>query len=337
MGLATRIVARTTGPGSSVINRYLQSWELTDVSGEETDQVVLKVAAPSLDSLPPEGERIGFELGTSETEPLQWFDRGQFIITRITPQLFPHTVTIVATAAPFQVSDPTAFKERRSQSYSGTLGDIFRTVVKRHGLSPRVDPDLDGIAVAHIDQTDETDMSFLTRVARSYEAVAKPVRSMYVLSRRGKVKSLTGMSIPLVTIDLPVDNQPTASSFTNARLSLPSRQQFKGVKAVWWNDGTGEEVVVSVGVKPFKKLTQTYPDAGTAKQAASDELRKITRKGTQIFLDLPARPDFHAEGLVQTSGRFPLYMQGQWSLDKVVLTGDKQGSRASLVATLSLL
>lgn len=336
MGLATRIIARTSGQGSKIINQYLQNWQLTDVSGEDTDQIKLTVAAPDMDSLPPEGVTIGFDIGIADYDPIQWFSRGQFTITRITPKLFPHVFTIVATAAPFQVDDQTEFKQRRSQTYSGTtVGDIFRTVVSRHGLSPRVDPDLDSIAIDHIDQTDETDMSFLTRLARQYDAVAKPVESYYVLARRGKVKSLSGKTIEPVLIELPANNQPTERSFTNATLSMPSRKQFKGVKAKWWNDGTGAEEVVEVGVTPFKRLPKTHPTIELATQAATDELRKLERTGTQIQLDLPANPRFFAEGIVRTSSQFPLYMQGEWSLDKVVITGGKQGARAQLTATLT--
>lgn len=333
MGLATRIIARTSGQGSKVINQYLQTWQLTDISGEETDQIKLKVAAPDMDSLPPEGVIIGFDIGISDDESVQWFSRGKFTITRITPQLFPHVFTIVATAAPFQVNDLTEFKQRRSQTYSGTLGSIFREVVSRHGLSPRVASELDGIRVEHIDQTDETDMSFLTRLARKYDAVAKPVESLYVLARRGKVKSLSGKTVEPIEIGLPTNNQPTEKSFTNASLSMPSRKSFKGIKAVWWNDGTGEEVVEAVGMKPFKKLIQTYQNADQAKQAAQDELRKVERTGAQIRLDLPANPHFHAEGIVKTSCQFPKYMQAKWSIDRVIFSGSTSAVRASIIAT----
>lgn len=335
MGLGTRIIARTTGQGSKVINQFLQTWQLTDVSGEETDQIKLKVAAPDMDSLPPEGVTIGFDIGIADEDPVHWFSRGQFTVTRITPQLFPHVFTIIATAASFQVNDQTEFKLRRSQTYNGTLGGIFREVVNRHGLSPRVDQALDGIAVEHIDQTDETDMSFLTRLARKYDAVAKPVDSLYVLAMRGKVKSLSGKSIKPIDIELPQNNQPTDLSFTNASLSMPSRKQFKGVKSIWWNDSTGEEALEIVGIKPFKKLTQTYLNADQARQMAQNELRKIERTGTQIRLDLPANPRFHAEGIIKTSSQFPLYMQGEWSLDRVVMSGSKQGAKAQLSATLT--
>jgi len=85
-------------------------------------------------------------------------------------------VTIVATAAPFLVKDKTEFKKRRSRSFEQiSLGNLFRQVVSTHGYSPRVAPDLDSIMLAHVDQTDETDMSFITRLARQYDAVTKPI------------------------------------------------------------------------------------------------------------------------------------------------------------------
>lgn len=335
MGLATRIRARVTGAGSRIINTYLQQWQLTDASGDETDQITLTVAAPDMDSMPPEGEVIGFQLGTSDGINTQWFERGKFIITRITPKLFPHIFTIVATAAPFQVNDQTAFRLRRSQTYSGTVGEIFRTVVNRHGLSPRIDEALDSLHIEHIDQTDETDMAFLTRLAKRYDAVAKPVENLYVMARRGNVKSLSKKEIAPIVIDIPINNQPTAHSFSNASVTNPSRHKFTGVKASWWDDEKGEEMIATVGDAPYKRLVQLYSNQDEAKQQAENELRKIQRTRMQIQLDVPANPKFHAEGIVTTSSRFPKYMQGDWSLDKVTMSGSKSGARAQLCATLT--
>ncbi len=335
MGLSNQFVARVTGKGANVINRFLMNWQLVDAAGHQSDQLTLTVAAPSLDSLPVEGEQLGFSWGDVVNGKENLIDKGQYTITRITPKLWPHQVTIVATAAQFQVADQTEFKRRRSQTWENTtVGAIFRELVNRHNLSPRISSDLDGIAIQHIDQTDETDMAFLTRLARKYDAVAKPIDKLYVMGRRGQLKSITGQSLQPVTFSLPENNQPTSSSFINASVDFPSRRRFSGVWGFWLDQNTGEEKKVSVGEFPFKRLTQRFESEAIAKQQCESELRKLSRTGSSVRLDVPANPHLTAEGLIELNDTFPVYMMGKWSLDKVVTNGSvKNGTRTTLHAT----
>lgn len=240
MGLGFTPIARVTGAHADIINdRRLIDWEYVDAAGSESDRLHLTVDTRGLDGLPREGDRLGIQLGYAESPPL--IDKGLFVISRTTPKLFPEQILIVATAAPFKVADETAFKLRRSASYSNTtLGQIFRELVKRHGFSPRVAPDLDAVAIGHADQSDETDMSFLTRLVRRYDAVTKPVDGLYVLARRGQTKAISGQALPVVTLSVPPNNQPGEQSFTNASIDRSSRVRFKGARAVWFD---GEEGV----------------------------------------------------------------------------------------------
>jgi hypothetical protein len=335
MGLAYEFHARFTGKGSSVINALLMSWQHTDVSGEQTDQVMITVAAPDLDSLPDEDEQIGFSWGPSVNGQPALVDKGKFIITRITPSLWPHRVTIIATAARFQVADQTGFKLRRSQTWENTtVGKIFRELVNRHGLSPRIAADLDNISIDHIDQNDETDMAFLTRIARKYDAVAKPVDDLYIMARRGQVKSISGKTLTPVVFSLPKNNVPTSSNFVNASIDFPSRSRFKGVWAMWLNQASGEEIKVSVGEAPFKRLPQKFESELLAKQQCESVLRKAWRTANAIRLDVPANPYLVAEGIITLDGSFPAYMAGDWSIDKVITTSNaKSGARSMLYAT----
>ncbi|MFP3519899.1 phage late control D family protein, partial [Pseudomonas sp. SIMBA_077] len=87
-------------------------------------------------------------------------DKGVFKITQRTPSMFPLRLVLVATAAPF---DEHEFKQRRTASHGPiTLGALFRQLTTRYGFSPRVAPELDSEPIAHIDQTNESDMAFLT-------------------------------------------------------------------------------------------------------------------------------------------------------------------------------
>jgi phage protein D len=336
MGLSYTPIIVIHGDNADLINGRLLSWELIDVSGRQSDQLTLTVDTQGIEGLPTEGQTIGLSIGYNEDNALTY--QGEFKITRVTPRIYPDSVTIVATPAKFHVTDQTAFKQRHSNSfYKMTLGEIFRHVITPHGYSPRVAPELDNIMIDHIDQCDETDMSFLTRIAKRYDAVTKPVNNLYVLARRGQVQSISGRTLTPVRFSLPAKNEPTQTSFIQASADLPSRTRFNGVVATYWDAEQGKEISVQVGKSPFKKLRNQHDSAEQATTAADGELRNLARTGVKIYLDVPGHPDLVAEGLIELSDSFPSYMRGKWSIDRVVSRGSKgQGYRCSIEATESL-
>ncbi|MCE0871067.1 contractile injection system protein, VgrG/Pvc8 family [Pseudomonas alloputida] len=313
-----------TGAGATLINSRLVDWEHVDASGVESDTLKLTVNIEGVDSLPSFDGKIGLKVGYEETGLV---DKGEFIITRTTPQLFPALLLIVATAAPFKVSDETGFKSRRSESYGPiTLGALFRQIAQKHGFSPRVSPELDGLQIDHVEQSNETDAGFLTRLARRYDAVAKPFNDLYVLARRGQLKTLSGKPMPPVTLSVTKDNRPGDRSFIAASMDQDSRVKFKGCKTTWWDGGSGKECIVEVGAEPFKKVRQRYQNEAEAKAAAEGEQRKIQREAMKIRIDCPGNPAFGAEGLLDLDGSWPSFMQGSWSIDKVTANGSRQQS-----------
>lgn len=332
MGLGFIPQVSVRGPGDGIINSRLISWERVDASGIQSDQITLTVDTAGQTGMPKEGATLGW----SEGYDGKLVDKGEFKITRIIPRLFPPTVTIVATAAPFQIDDKTRFKERRTRSFDNvTLAELFRQVVSAHGFSPRVAPEFEGITLAHVDQVDETDSAFLTRLAKERDAVVKPVNELYVLAKRGQVKTITGQTIPPVVVCVPGNNDPNdAGKFINCQLDKPSRTNFSGVKAKWMDNATGQEHEVSDGAEPFKKLRQAYESADTAQHACRAELTKVNRHGSSVRLDLPGDPYLVAEGLLTLNDSFPPEMAGDWSIDKVTARGDSKGGyRCSVVAT----
>lgn len=323
-GIGYTPAVEVTGANAALINSRLVDWEHVDASGIESDTLKLTVNIEGLDNLPSVDGKIGIKVGYKETGLV---DKGEFVVTRTTPQLFPALLLIVATAAPFKVADETGFKARRSASYGPiTLGALFRQVAGRHGFSPRVATDLDAIQLDHIEQSNETDASFLTRLARRYDAVAKPFNDLYVLARRGQLKTLSGKPMPDVTISVTKDNRPGERSFIAASLDQDSRVRFKGCKTTWWDGGSGKECIVEVGSEPFKKVRQRYQNEAEAKAAAEGEQRKTQREAAKLRLDCPGNPAFGAEGLVTLDGTWPGFMQGSWSIDKVTASGSRQQS-----------
>lgn len=320
------------GVNAALINSRLIDWEHIDAAGVESDQIKLTVDINGLDGLPSFDGKIGLRRGYKETGLV---DAGEFTVTRASPELFPPRMLIVATAAPFKVADQTKFKERRSASYGPTtLGAIFRELTTKHGFSPRVSAEMDAIVVDHVDQSNETDMGFLTRIARKYDAVTKPVNDLYVLGRRGQLKSLSGKSLPTQSLVVTKDNHPGSQSFINASLDDDARVKFKGCKTVWWDGQAGKECIVETGTEPFKRVRQRYQNEAEATDAGKGQLRKIKREAAKLRIDAPGNPALQAEGLLDLGGSWPSYAQGQWSIDKVTESGSRQqGYRCVIEAT----
>ncbi|MGO3345767.1 MAG: phage late control D family protein [Marinomonas sp.] len=247
---------RVSGAGERIINNRLTSWERIDAAGTQSDQLTLHIDTTGQTGLPKEGAVFTWQEGYGDN----LIDKGQFKITRIVPKLFPPSVTIVATAAPFQVEDKTGFKERRTRTFDNvSLADLFRQVVTSHGFSPRVAKEFESVVLEHMDQIDETDSAFLARLARERDAIAKPVNDLYVLAKRGQVNTITGQAIPPVVVGLPAQNAPSNQNrFINCQMDNPSRSRFNGVKANWTDNNTGQEATIEVGEAPYKKLRQIY-------------------------------------------------------------------------------
>ncbi|EPC4028176.1 hypothetical protein ACRZOU_003983 [Aeromonas salmonicida] len=330
--LGTTPVHYCEGPGSKMINARLESFDRVDAAGHQSDQLTLVVNVEGVDGIPQTDQVLTWFEGYEELGAVRI---GDFKITRITPRLFPRRITIVATAAPFTGKDETGFKERRTRSWDApTLGELFREVVISHDMTPRVDPELDGIPLGHIDQTDETDAAFLTRIAKEHDAVAKPMDGMYVLAMRGRTTTISGKEMEPVILRVPPDNRPGNQRFVNCELDMPQRKSSGGVIAQWQDDATGKVHEVKSGEAPYRKLPHMYVNAEHATQALKGQSRKTKREKRRITLDVPGDPYLAAETPITLDESFPNGMAGEMSIDRVVARGSRSGGyRMTIEAT----
>ncbi|WP_053147566.1 contractile injection system protein, VgrG/Pvc8 family [Pseudomonas sp. P97.38] len=320
------------GANAVLLNERLFSWTHVDAAGIESDQLTLIISLEGLEGLPSLGGKIGLRVGYLESGLV---DKGEFVITRLTPTLFPLRLTVVAMAAPFSAADQSGFKQRRSVSHGPTtLGALFRELTSRHGFSPRVAPDLSLIKIEHIDQSNETDMGFLTRLAHRYDAVAKPINELYVLARRGQAKSLSGKVLPQVQLSVTTNNRPGDHAFISAILDDNARAKYGGCKTRWWDPAAGKVQVEESGIAPFKILRQHFQSAEDARAAAEGEVRRLMREALKVTIECPGHPGLSAEGIVLLDPTWPAFMRGRWSIDKVTATGTRETSyRCKIEAT----
>ncbi|KAF1028194.1 MAG: hypothetical protein GAK37_02261 [Pseudomonas sp.] len=319
------------GANAALLTQRLMQWSHTDTAGIQSDRIELTLNIEGLDGLPSLEGKIGFRVGYKETGLVE---KGQFLITQRTPMLFPMRLMIVATAAPFTMADSQGYRQRRSASYGPTtLGALFRQLVTRHGFSPRVAPSLEGIAIPHMDQSDESDMAFISRLASTYKAVTKPINELYVLAERGKTKTISGQMLPDVTLSITQDNRPGEQAFITAKLDEKVRAKFEGARAAWWDAAAGRQRVIKLGHEPFKNLGEHFQNEAQARAVAEGEMSRGRREGLSLLIDCPGNPLLAAEGLLMLDESWPSYMRGRWSIESVTHSGvPATGYRSSIVA-----
>lgn len=92
-------------------------------------------------------------------------------------------------------------RERREESWHGqTIGAIVRAIAGRHDLKPAVGDALAKILIDHIDQTHESDMSFLTRLAKRYDAVMNVKDLRLLFKPIGTGKTVSGKALGVLAI-----------------------------------------------------------------------------------------------------------------------------------------
>ncbi|MCU7933745.1 MAG: hypothetical protein KZQ99_02555 [Candidatus Thiodiazotropha sp. (ex Dulcina madagascariensis)] len=295
---------------TGVIAGRLISMAVTDEAGQQSDTV--SITLDNRDrriSMPEKGAVLLVSLGYRDTGVLF---NGRYTVDEVSVYGTPLTMTIAGKAADMRAG----MKERKTRAFTNTtLGDLVATVAADHGMTAKVGDDLASVAVARVDQTNESDIHLLTRLAADYGAVSKPANGFLLFVKRGQAKSASGQLIPPVAI--------TADQVSNYRFTFADRGKYKSVIAHWHNTATGEREPVSAGDgRPAYTLRGSYPDQPAASAAAAAKLASLQRGEGTGSITLPGDPRLAAEGIVTLSG-FMDGVDGDWLASRVAhsLTG----------------
>ena len=314
-----RITANDEDITEQLRERFV-SLRLTDKSGVESDELTLTLAdhdpaAPI--ALPPSGAELRVWLGYDD----QADDMGVFIVDSVDVSWPPNQLKIVAKAAPLAVSQSGEGSQRpmlqtkktRSWEAGTTLGDMARTIAGEHGLEPAIQEAMAGIGLSHIDQTDESDMSLLTRLAHQYDGIIKPGGGRLLLAKRATSKSASGESGGQALPTVPI----TPDMVTKGRMKLAKRGAAGKVVARWRDTQAAATLEISVGEgEPVQRLQTIYPDETAARSAARAELRRGQRGEQNLDLTLPGDTALMAEGRLALSG-FREGADGEWLITEV--------------------
>ncbi len=297
---------------TAAIRRRLISIGVTDAAGMEIDTVEL-----SLDdrdgaiALPRTGAELAVKLGYRETGLATL---GLYVVDEVLLASPPRSMTIRARAADLRQG----LKRPRTRPWDNvTLADIVTTIAREHGYEPRVSAKLASESIAHIDQADESDLHFLTRLAGDRGAVAKPADGLLLFVLAGEAKSASGRD--LLTVEI------AAAQVGRCEVTLAERGKYAAVTARWHDAGDAAEKTVTAGDgEPVFTIGRRYPDRAAATAAAKARLEAFERGVATVRLTCPGDVRLAAECRIRLSGFRP-GIDGIWNLTRVTHRLDEGG------------
>ena len=234
---------------TQVISSRLISLSLTDNRGLEADTLDLELADHDGKlALPPRNATISLALGWKGA-PL--IDKGQYSVDEVQfsgGAGSADRLTIRARAADLKGS----FSEQKERSFDKkTLGKIIDTIAKENQLKSQCEKKLANTFIAHIDQTNESDINLLSRLAEEHGAMCTVKNGTLLFMPLGQGKTATGKPIQLRKI--------TRKSGDNYNFSIAESENYKAVRAYWHDTDTGKrgEITVDENTKIVKKQRMT--------------------------------------------------------------------------------
>lgn len=245
-------------------------------------------------------------------------DKGTFTVDEAEHTGAPDQITLRARSASMVQN----LRIRAEGSWHNTtLGQVVRDIATRNKLAVKVDADLASLPISHIDQTNESDVHFLTRLSTRFDAVAT-VKADTLLFRRINATRLEPVVITRVDGD-------------QHRYHTSDREAYSGVRAYWYDLRTAKRRSVLVGsgnnlkgIAPSgtvaandfhgaKRMKDTYSTERDALAAATAEWSRVQRGLATLELTLAyGCPDLRPQTPITVRGFKPQIDSEGWLVVK---------------------
>lgn len=264
--------------------------------------------------IPQRGAKISLRLGYVRGGRMA--DMGEFVVDEVEHQGAPDVLSITARSADMRGQ----LRSRSSSSWHrATLGDVLGDIAKRNSLELTISPDLAAKQVVHIDQTNESDINFLTRLGQLHDAVATVKKGKLLFLPVGTAANAKGQTIPTLTLVRQKGNQH--------RYHSADRNSYTGVRAYWHDKGSAKrQAVISGTAKNLKTLKESYASEADALAAARAESGRLERGAATFEMTLAiGDPFLMVQGTYTVQG-FKQEIDGTtWLGKSIEHTLDSQG------------
>lgn len=341
----SRVPAFSITMGGKVLTQLdprIISLELTDNRGFEADELAISIDdTDGKLELPPRGAELSLSLGWSG-EPLIY--KGIYTVDEVAYSGPPDRLDITARSADFRDE----FNVKREVSWHDvTVERIVSAIARRYKLKPVISAQLVNAEIDHADQTQESDMSFLTRMAELLGAITTVKNASLLFILPGGGVSAKGIALPEFAL--------TRSSGDRHSFRIADRDAYTGVQAYWLDLDLGKKKTVTVKKRASKPkinkprsssregdyiagedgnvfvLRSTYSNEIAARRAAAAKWQQLKRGAAEFSLTLAAgRADLYPEMHGTVTG-FKTDIDNQdWVISRVSHSIDDAGFKTRL-------
>lgn len=324
---------RVGGESVLPINDRLISLTVTENRGFTADTIELELDdTDGKLQLPKRGTRIAVAIGW-QGAPL--VKKGIFVVDEITHHGPPDRLTITARSADFRDE----FNVKREYSWHNcTVSYVVSAIAGRYGLTPAISTELASLEIDHADQTQESDISFLTRMADMLSAATTIKNGMLLFFTPGVGRSASGKVLPSITI--------TRRSGDSHNFRVADRDAYTGVEAYWLDLNFGKKRKTRVTgrrkAKPKSSsqqghyldgaegnvyvMRQTFNNELNAKRAAISKWQQLKRGAAEFTMTLArGREDLYPELHANMQGFKSDIDNGDWTITKAMHVISRRG------------
>lgn len=313
---------------SPKVKTRLMSLRLTDNRGFEADSIEVQLDdADGELAMPPKGATMQVRIGWKGS-PL--VDKGTYTIDELEHSGPPDAITIRGKSADMRGT----LQQSREQSFhQQSVSSIIDVIAARHQLKTKISDNLKMEFIDHIDQANESDANFLSRLAEQFDAIATVKNGNLLFLQAGLAHNASGIALDRVDI--------TRQSGDSHHFGVADRDAYSGVVAYWQNDKAAKrqtvkakkpteakpsDVKVIVGEKEImvgsndnvKTLRHIYANKQNAERAARAMWDKLQRGVATFTITLAmGRPELFPELPVSVSGFKPQIDNSDWLLTRV--------------------
>lgn len=305
--------ARVSLNGKDVTEKWsavLESVSVTDEAGIKADTCSITFDNRSSFSAPPIGAEIQVWIGYAPTPTYM----GRYKIDSWSKSFPLKRLTVSAKAA--DLTSKIRAQKMRS-FHEKTVKQIVEQIAGDHSLKAIVDADIGARMVEHIDQQTESDMSFLSRLAKRQGATFKVADGNIIFAAKGSKNAPSGKAKAAITL------KPLQTS--NLEASCNKRGEYKSASATYIDPTTKKRKTAKAGSgAPQHRDRRLYGSQAEALAAAKATLGDLTRGQIEITYEGPGDPLLFAEGLVAIK-EFDADVDGEYLLKSVTHTYSGRG------------
>ncbi len=297
------------------LQERLISLTIIEHRGDEADQLTVELSDhDGALEIPPLDAELRVSIGWSHSGLV---DKGTYLIDEVGHSGTPDRLIIRGRSADF--GGPLRTRSERS-FHKKTIGAIVGEIAKANSLEAIVSPALEKKVIPHIDQTEESDAAFLSRIGKRFDAVAtvKEGRLLF-MPIHGAKKSDDKTEMPVFEL--------SRADGDNHYYQQANRDAYSGVKAFWMDTRKGKKQSVVVGVLGnAKHLRETFATEDDALAEAQAEWQRLKRGQAKMSYTLAvSKPELTPQCFIVFKDMKPPISTTRWLIETLTHRLDDSG------------